>query len=56
VILSSWYICADTVWKPIAGPPARISRFTPVYSPSDISGPVTALVLASIVYLSLIIS
>ena len=37
-----------TDWLPIAGPPARISMSTPVYSPPVNSGPTTFLAPASI--------
>jgi hypothetical protein len=48
VMSSSAYICAVTDWKPMAGPPARISSSTPVLSPSaSISVPVTTLFSAS---------
>ena len=49
VIDRSVYICADTCWKPIAGPPARISMSTPVSWPWLTSGPVTRLRAASTV-------
>jgi hypothetical protein len=48
LIASSEYIWAVTVWKPIAGPPARTSSFTPVLSPAaSISVPLTVLEPAS---------
>src|ERR1700755_1903957 len=41
-MLGSAYSCDVTVWKPIAGPPARISSFTPVSTPPcATSSPVT---------------
>jgi hypothetical protein len=49
VIERSAYICGETCWKPIAGPPARISMCTPVSTPCATSGPVTRLRAASIV-------
>jgi hypothetical protein len=49
VIDRSAYIWADTGWKPMAGPPARISSFTPVSTPWETSGPVTRLRFASTV-------
>jgi hypothetical protein len=39
---------ASVAWKPTAGPPARISSWTPVSLPSDTSGPVTRFFPASI--------
>ncbi len=30
VMLESWYICEMGCWKPVNGPPARISSWTPV--------------------------
>ncbi len=49
--MMSWsvYIWVETCWKPIAGPPERISPFTPVYSPFDMRGPETDLFSASTV-------
>src|SRR5919202_6474990 len=44
-MLSSWYIWAVTSWKPIAGPPARISTLTPVVP----SGPEYVFLFVSIV-------
>src|SRR3954454_17542946 len=44
----SRYICALTVWNPIAGPPARISTLTPVSAPPAINVPVTFFFPASI--------
>ncbi len=41
VIVLSAYICALTCWKPIAGPPVRISTLTPVSLPPATSGPLT---------------
>ncbi len=39
----SWYICEFGSWKPIAGPPMRISMSTPVSCPPLVtSGPRTA--------------
>src|SRR5512135_973056 len=39
----SRYICGETFWNPIAGPPARSSTSTPVSLPCETSGPVTRL-------------
>src|SRR5262245_30656092 len=41
VIDGSRYICADTCWKPIAGPPDRTSSLIPVSRSEAISSPVT---------------
>jgi hypothetical protein len=48
-MLSSVYSCDVTVWKPIAGPPERISISTPVSTPPATSGPRTRTPSVSIV-------
>ena len=48
VIVLSAYICALTCWKPIAGPPVRISTLTPVSWPDATSGPDTRFLPLSI--------
>ena len=45
-MLGSWYICEVTLWNPMAGPPERISTFTPVSTPDAISGPDTSFLSA----------
>ena len=49
VIDLSAYICALTCWKPIAGPPLRISILTPVSWPEATSGPLRIFFFLSIV-------
>src|SRR6266508_3571071 len=44
----SAYIWAVACWKPIAGPPARSSRLTPVFLPPAVKGAVTRFFPASI--------
>jgi hypothetical protein len=49
VIDLSAYICAETCWKPIAGPPVRTSTLTPVSWPEATRGPRITFFLVSIV-------
>src|ERR1700712_2489420 len=46
-MLVSAYSWLVTVWKPMAGPPERISRLTPVGAPLAYNGPETDFLLAS---------
>jgi hypothetical protein len=48
VMVLSSYICCETRLNPVAGPPERTSRRTPVFRSPSYSAPLTTFLLASI--------